>query len=141
MRKSLLLLCFSAASACFAQVSFSGLDLSAKNRLLFTATARHPDYGSFNTLFLADARTRSMRQLTLFPEEVLLLQDKDVLQIQNRYGVFRSEPGFTNIAPLSIFPSFVGGSQIQAGKIAPMQTSPTGATSCTPAQPPRPMVT
>ena len=108
MRKSLLLLCFSAASACFAQVSFSGLDLSAKNRLLFTATARYPDYGSFNTLFLADARTRSMRQLTWFPEEVLLLQGKDVLQIQNRYGVFRSEPGFTRIAPLSIFPSSSG---------------------------------
>ncbi len=126
MRKSLLLLCFSAASACFAQVSFSGLDLSAKNRLLFTATARYPDYGSFNTLFLADARTRSMRQLTWFPEEVLLLQGKDVLQIQNRYGVFRSEPGFTRIAPLTIFPSFVGGSQIQAGRIAPMETSPDG---------------
>ncbi|HTP58073.1 MAG TPA: polysaccharide deacetylase family protein, partial [Spirochaetia bacterium] len=72
------------------------------------------------------ARTRHTRQLTFFPEEILLLQDKDVLQIQNRYGVFRSGPGFTNIAPLPTFPSFVGGSQIQAGRIAPMQTSPDG---------------
>src|SRR5271157_3553355 len=97
MRKSLLFLFFCAASACFAQVTFSGLDLSAKDRLLFTASALYPDYGTFSTLFLADARTRRMRQLTWFPEEVLLLRDKDVLQIQNRYGVFRSEPGFTRI--------------------------------------------
>lgn len=126
MRKSLLLLFFSAASACFSQVTFSGLDLSAKDRLLFTASALYPDYGTFSTLFLADARTRRMQQLTWFPEEVLLLRDKDVLQIQNRYGVFRSEPGFTRIKPLPIFPSFVGGSQIRAGRIAPMQTSPDG---------------
>ena len=125
MRKSLLLLCFSAASA-FAQVTFSGLDLSPKDRLLFAASALYPDYGTFSTLFLADARTRGMRELTWFPEEILLLQDKDVLQIQNRFGVFRSGPGFTTIAPLSMFPSFVGGSQIQVGRIAPMQTSPDG---------------
>jgi peptidoglycan/xylan/chitin deacetylase (PgdA/CDA1 family) len=126
LRKSLLLLCFSVASACFAQVSFSGLDLSAKDRLLFASSARNPDYGNFSTLFLANVRTKSMRQLTFFPENVLLLQDRDVLQIQNRYGVFRSAPGFSTIAPLAIFPSFVGGSQIQVGRIAPMQTSPDG---------------
>ncbi len=126
MRKPLLLLFISAASACFAQVTFSSLDLSARDRLLFTASALYPDYGTFNTLFLADARTRGMRQLTFFPEDILLLQDKEVLQIQNRFGVFRSDPGFTNIAPLAMFPSFVGGSQIQSGRIAPMQTSPDG---------------
>jgi peptidoglycan/xylan/chitin deacetylase (PgdA/CDA1 family) len=126
MRKSLLLLFFSAASACFAQITFSGLDLSARDNLLFTASALYPDYGTFNTLFLADARTKRMRQLTFFPEDILLLQDKEVLQIENRYGVFRSGPGFTTIAPLAMFPSFVGGSQIQSGRIAPMQTSPDG---------------
>lgn len=126
MRKSLLLLCFSVASACFAQVSFSGLNLSSKNRLLFASTARCPDYGTFSTLFLADVRTKSMRQLTFFPENVLLLRDREVLQIQNRFGVFRSAPGFSAMAPLSTFPSFVGGSQIDVGRIAPMQTSPDG---------------
>jgi len=90
------------------------------------ASAPYPDYGTFNTLFLADARTKRMQQLTWFPEEVLLLQDNDVLQIHNRYGVFRSGPGFTNILPLPIFPSFVGGSQVQTGRIAPMETSPDG---------------
>ena len=126
MRKSLLLAYFVLASAAFAQVTFSGLDLSAKDRLLFGATTRGPDIGSYTTLFLADPRTKAMRQLTFFPEEVLLLQDKEVLQIQNRFGVFRSEPGFTKISPLGMFPSFAGGSQIQVGRISPMQTSPDG---------------
>ncbi len=128
LRKPLLLLCVSliSASAGFGQVSFSGLDLSADDRLLFAATTRCPEVGAYETLFLADARTRSMRQLTFFPEDVLLLQEREVLQIQNRFGVFRSEPGFGAIAPLAQFPSFVGGSQVQTGRIAPIRTSPDG---------------
>ena len=100
-------------------MSFSGLDLSPADRLLFTATTRGPDFGAFDTLFLADVRTKNLRQLTFFPEEIQLLQDKDVLQIQNRFGVFRSEQGFRNIAPLSMFASFVAGSQIQVGQASP----------------------
>jgi peptidoglycan/xylan/chitin deacetylase (PgdA/CDA1 family)/WD40 repeat protein len=107
-------------------VSFSGLDLSASDKLLFTASTASSDIGAFDTLFLADPRTRHLRQLTFYPEEVQLLQDKDVLQIQNRFGVFRSETDFRNIAPIAMFPSFVGGSQVQSGTIAPMQTSPDG---------------
>jgi peptidoglycan/xylan/chitin deacetylase (PgdA/CDA1 family) len=128
LRKTLLLLCVSliASAALFGQVSFSGLDLSVSDRLLFTATVRSPDQGNYDTLFLADARTKHMRQLTFFPEQILLLQDKDVLQIQNRFGVFRSQAGFQNIAPIAMFPSFTAGSQIESGAIAPMSTSPDG---------------
>jgi peptidoglycan/xylan/chitin deacetylase (PgdA/CDA1 family) len=128
LRKPRLLLFISlvSASAGFGQVSFSGLDLSATDRLLFAATTRCPEVGAYDTLFLADARTRALRQLTFFPEDVLLLQEQDVLQIQNRFGVFRSEPGFRAIAPLAQFPSFVGGSQVQMGRIAPIRTSPDG---------------
>ncbi len=127
MRKTLLLLCVSlAAASSHGQVSFSGADLSPADRLLFTATTMSTDVGQFDTLFLADPRTKHLRQLTFFPEEVQLLQDRDVLQIQNRFGVFRSEPDFRNISPLAMFPSFVAGSQIQTGTISPMQTSPDG---------------
>jgi peptidoglycan/xylan/chitin deacetylase (PgdA/CDA1 family)/WD40 repeat protein len=127
LRKTLLLLCLPlVAAVSFAQVSFSGLDLSPSDRLLFTASATSSDVGTFDTLFLADPQTRHLRQLTFYPEEVQLLQDKDVLQIQNRFGVFRSETDFRKIAPIAMFPSFVGGSQVQSGTIAPMQTSPDG---------------
>jgi peptidoglycan/xylan/chitin deacetylase (PgdA/CDA1 family) len=128
LRKTLLLLIITlaASAAGFAQVSFSGLDLSPADRLLFAATTRGPEFGAFDTLFLADVRTKHLRQLTFFPEEIQLLQDKDVLQIQNRFGVFRSEQGFRNITPLAMFASFTAGSQIQSGKLSPMRTSPDG---------------
>lgn len=128
LRKPLLLLFISlvAASAGAGQVSFSGLDLSPADRLLFTASARCPDFGAYDTLFLADVRTKSIRQLTFFPEEILLLQEGEVLQVQNRFGVFRSDAGFGGLAPLAQFPSFVGGSQVQTGRIAPIRTSPDG---------------
>ncbi len=127
MRKTLLLACLLlAAAVSFGQVTFSGLDLSASDRLLFKASVASSSAGAFDTLFLADPRTRSLRQLTFYPEEVQLLQDRDVLQIQNRFGVFRSQPDFGSLAPIAMFPSFVGGSQVQSGTIAPMQTSPDG---------------
>ncbi len=128
MRKTLLLLTLTmvAAGTGLAQVSFSGLNLSPRDRVLFTASVTSPEAGPYDTLFLADAATRKLRQLTFFPEQVLLLQDGDVLQIQNRFGVFRSSSGFANIAPLDLFPSFVAGSEIAMGKLAPMATSPDG---------------
>src|SRR5258706_12947071 len=110
MRKPLLLLCiFLTASSASAQVTFSGLDLSAADRLLFSATTRWPDSGSYDTLFLADARTRAMRQLTFFPEDVQLLQNGSVLQVQNRVGVFRSAGGLGSLARMAVLPSFVSG--------------------------------
>ena len=63
MRKTLLLLYVSlvATAAGFGQVSFSGLDLSTTERLLFSATTRCPEFGTFDTLFLAEARTLALR--------------------------------------------------------------------------------
>ena len=118
-----LLLAVSAASA---QTVFSGLDLSPADRLLFSAESRSPRLGSFSTLFLSDLRTRALRQLTFFPEEVLLLHDREVLQIHNRFGVFRSEPGFSGLSPVAGFPSFVAGSTVATGTTVPMVTSPDG---------------
>ncbi len=121
-----MLLCALLAVPAYADIAFTAYDLSSANKLLFGASAKSPDYGQYSTIFLGDVKDRSLRQLTFFPEEILLLQQKEVIQIQNRFGVFRSEPGFQNIAPIPLFPSFVTGSEIQNGKIAPMQTSPDG---------------
>jgi hypothetical protein len=126
LKKPIILLCAVLAVPAAADVAFTAFDLSSTNKLLFEAATRSPDYGGYSTLFLGDVKDRSLQQLTFFPEEILLLQQKDVIQIQNRFGVFRSGPGFQKIAPIPLFPSFVNGSEIQNGKIAPMQTSPDG---------------
>jgi peptidoglycan/xylan/chitin deacetylase (PgdA/CDA1 family) len=132
VRKPMLLIAGCAAAllavvpAASAPTSFSGLDLSASDRLLFTAESRSPRLGAFSTLVLADLRSRAMRQLTFFPEEALLLRDQEVLQIRNRFGVFRTAPGFGGFAPVAGFPSFVAGSPVASGDPVPLATAPDG---------------
>lgn len=115
-----------AASGAAAQVVFSGPDLSAADRLLVSARVSSPSDGAWDTLFLADAATRAMRQLTFYPEEALLLGDGDLLQIRNRFGVFRTGAGFAAPAPVPGLPAFTAGAPIAAGAIAPMAASPDG---------------
>jgi peptidoglycan/xylan/chitin deacetylase (PgdA/CDA1 family) len=108
------------------EVLFSDLNLSQENRLLFQAEEAVPGYGSYGTLFLADLKDERIEQLTFFPEEMMLLGSSNRLQIQNRFGVFRSDSDLTNMAPISRFPAFVNGRQIQTGKINPIKASPSG---------------
>ncbi len=85
-----------------AEVEFGGLDLTPDNRLLFRATVDLPDYGTYSTLFLADAGERKLSQLTFFPEKALVLNGE--LQVQNRFGVFRTRDGLKSMAPVDLFP-------------------------------------
>jgi peptidoglycan/xylan/chitin deacetylase (PgdA/CDA1 family) len=114
------------AGAGFAEARFSGLDLAEDNRLLFRSSVDAPDFGTYRTLFLADVETRELTQLTFFPERMSILPETGQLQIQNRYGVFRTDRNLGNLAPVADFTSFVGGSQIESGKVQPVRTSPDG---------------
>ena len=107
-----------------AEVEFGGLDLAPDNRLLFKATVDLPDYGSYSTVFLADAAQRRLGQLTFFPERTLLLNGE--LQIQNRFGVFRTRDGLKAMGPVGMFPSFVSGAQVDTGRLLPIESSPDG---------------
>ncbi len=117
------------------QVRFSGLDLNASSELLFTATTEAPDYGSYRTLFLADIPGNTRRQLTIFPERIQILGGDGRIQVQNRFGLFRSggpsdaDPGDTGpggFEAVSAFPAFVNGQDIQTGKIFGIGASPDG---------------
>jgi len=116
----------SAVIGAYAQVGFDGLDLAPDDRLLFTASAHSPEFGDYGTLFLSNLRDKSLRQLTFFPERVLLLNEKETLQIQNRYGVFRWTAESRKMVPIPQFSAFVNGASIQSGNVAPLQTSPNG---------------
>jgi hypothetical protein len=117
-----------AVPGAMAQAVFAGPDLSASDRLLVSARVTSPSDGPYETLFLADARTRSLRQLTFYPEEALLLRDGEVLQIRNRFGVFRTSAGFAGMAAVAGLASSApgGGATVAAGAIAPMAASPDG---------------
>ena len=126
-RLSIILLCLaSLGGAVAAEVIFSDLDLSAADRLLFRTQTDCPGYGSYGTLFLADLKGFTIKQLTFFPERVMLLEEKGILQLQNRFGVFRSDAELKRISPIATFPSFSSSSQVDSGKLNPLLSSPNG---------------
>ena len=127
--KRFALVCLFAALALapsMADVSFGGLDLNESNQILFTARTSSPGYGEFTTLFRADAETKELEQLTVFPEFMYFVQGGRALQIQNRFGVFRSDRSFTSVSPLGDFPGFTAGDQVEEGLLNPAQSSPDG---------------
>lgn len=77
-------------------------------------------------MFQADLSGESMQQLTFFPERIVLLEDGTKLQIENRFGIFRTDENFQNIHSVKEFPSFENGDDIQNGKISNVEASPDG---------------
>ena len=113
-------------SSAFGEVRFSGPDLAEFNTLMFTASADSPGLGKYSTLFSADLETKSMQQLSFYPEDILYLREVERFQVQNRYGIFRTDKKLQNIQPVNQFPSFVSGNQVQTGKINLIHASPDG---------------
>ena len=107
-------------------VNFSGLDLKEPGILLFRAEADSPLFGSYGTLLRADLSEKRMHQLTFFPENLTYLRETGQLQIQNRFGVFRTDKTLSSMAPVASFPSFVRGAEIREGKIINSSGSPDG---------------
>lgn len=68
-----------------------------------------------------------LEQLTFFPERITLLNGGEQLQISNRYGVFRTDNQLKSITPAPAFPSFVGGEDIETGKLVTPGSSPDGS--------------
>lgn len=110
----------------FSEVAFTGLNLSSDNQLLFTAQTFSPDLGDYSTGFQADLYKKTIKQLTFFPESAVLLQNEEQLQIQNRFGVFRTDLNLENITTVDKFSSFINGSEISSGKISKVGASPDG---------------
>jgi peptidoglycan/xylan/chitin deacetylase (PgdA/CDA1 family) len=110
----------------WSEVWFSGLDLSRSNQLLFRAEADCPGFGPYQTLFAAEVEKNRLRQLTFFPERAVFLAELGVLELQNRYGLFRSDPELKGLQPVPKVPSFVTEAQVESGKLDLELTSPNG---------------
>lgn len=122
-----ILLMTAALAPLAAEISFSGLDVSGEETLLFQSEAHSPGRGAYRTLFIAGLRQKAMRQLTVYPEDAFYLSQSGQFQIFNRFGLFRTDGNLNNMAPVSHFPAFVGGRRIATGKIPPLAASPDGA--------------
>lgn len=122
-----LLLALAGAASAHADLEFLGLDLSAQDRVLFTARVSIPGETGYDTLFSADAASGELTQMTFYPESVAVLDDGRRLQIRNRFGVFMTDRGFTNLQPVAGFPSFARGASVQQGRLVDSRPSPDGA--------------
>jgi peptidoglycan/xylan/chitin deacetylase (PgdA/CDA1 family) len=108
------------------EVWFADLDLSRSGQLLFRAEADCPGFGTYQTLFAADAEKGGLRQLTFFPERAVFLAEPGVLELQNRYGLFRSDSELKSLEAVGALPSFVTDGQVESGKLDLELASPDG---------------
>lgn len=129
-RTTLIIFLLTVTVSIYAEVTFGEIDLYSENETLFNADVDLPGNGNikkYSTLFQADLSTKLMQQLTFFPENVLYLSEKGLIQIGNRFGVFRSDRTLKKFQPVIEFPSFVNGSEIKTGKTPATVSSPDGS--------------
>lgn len=108
------------------EIQIKGVTLSENNELLFRLEADSPGYGLYKTLFKMNLNSNQIRQLTFFPEKMEYLEKSGLLQIYNRYGLFRSKINLKSFEPVEGHPSFTEDRQIQYGKSKSISTSSDG---------------
>ena len=120
------LLSIALVGALCGEVRFAGPDLSDDNLVVFKVRSDSPGWGAYDTLLTMDLETRTLTQLTHFPERLVYLAGKKVLQLQNRFGVFHSDPSLSNFRPYPLFPSLITDNRILQGSLSPVKISPNG---------------
>ncbi|MBN2441605.1 MAG: polysaccharide deacetylase family protein [Spirochaetales bacterium] len=110
----------------YPEAKFSGMDLGESNTLLFKLSTDSPGYGKYETLFQSQLKTGELKQLTCFPEQMILLKDSKEVRIHNRFGVFRVNTQLGEIEAIDLFSSFVKTNTLKVGKLPPIQSSPDG---------------
>jgi len=109
-----------------ADIQFSDLELSSADMLHFNIKVDNPGYGTYKTLMLSDIKSGNIKQLTFFPEKIMYLEDTGQFQIQNRFGIFRTDANLTNFTPIEQFSTFTRTFRLERGKIYPIYCSPDG---------------
>ncbi len=111
----------------WAELEYKGLDLGKDDSLLFSAQAELPGDGTYDTLFVSDLGGNGTAQLTVYPERITLIEGGARLQVQNRFGLFRSDRSLSGLAPVAGYPAFARGSAVRQGRLLPCATSPDGS--------------
>jgi peptidoglycan/xylan/chitin deacetylase (PgdA/CDA1 family) len=128
MKRSIALLALGLwVGAAWAELEYKGLDLGKDDSLIFSAQVELPGDGTYDTLFASDLSGTSTAQLTVYPERVSLVEGGARLQVQNRFGLFRSDSSLSGLAPVANYPAFARGSSVRQGRLVPCATSPDGA--------------
>ncbi|MDR2211383.1 MAG: polysaccharide deacetylase family protein [Spirochaetaceae bacterium] len=107
------------------KIRFSGLDIAGGDRLLFTADSRGGGAEAQGALFYARLDSRSLSQLSAFPEKMEVLGRGKILLVHNAFGSLRIP--VTGGLPQTFpgFPSFTGGA-LPGGRVETTSSSPDG---------------
>jgi peptidoglycan/xylan/chitin deacetylase (PgdA/CDA1 family) len=108
------------------KVVFSGLDLSADDRLIFRADADSGGGVRQSAFFVSRLTDLSVRQVTAFPEKMDLLENGGTLQIRNAFGALRIPVNGGLPQNIPGFPSFMEGSPVMGGRVEEMAASADG---------------
>ncbi len=128
MKRSIAILALTCmALAAWAELEYKGLDLGRDDNLLFSTQTELPGNGSYDTLFASDLNGTGTAQLTVFPELVTLVEGGSRLQVQNRFGLFRSDRSLSGLVPVAGYPAFARGSSVRQGRLVASSASPDGA--------------
>jgi peptidoglycan/xylan/chitin deacetylase (PgdA/CDA1 family) len=129
MKRSIALLALglSLSASSWAELEYKGPDLGKDNSLLFSARVDLPGDGTYDTLFVSDLGGSGTAQLTVYPEQLRLVEGGARIQVQNRFGLFRSDRSLSGLAPVAGYPAFARGSSVRQGRLIPCATSPDGA--------------
>jgi peptidoglycan/xylan/chitin deacetylase (PgdA/CDA1 family) len=129
MKRSIAILALSIALplAAVAELEYKGPDLGKDDSLLFAAQAELPGGSAVDSLFLSDLGGGGTAQLTVYPENLCLVEGGSRLQVQNRFGLFRTGPSLSALAPVQGYPAFARGSSVRQGRLLPGAASPDGA--------------
>ena len=113
--------------AAWAELEYKSLDLGRDDSLLFSTQTELPGDGPYDSLFASDLNGGGTAQLTVFPERITLVEGGARLQVQNRFGLFRSDRSLSGLSPVVGYPAFARGSAVRLGRLLPCATSPDGA--------------
>jgi len=129
MKRSISILAISLAlsASAWAELEYRGPDLGRDNSLLFAARAELPGGQAIDSLFVSDLEGGGTAQLTVYPEDLCLVEGGSRLQVQNRFGLFRTGPSLGALTPVAGYPAFARGSSVRQGKLLPCSASPDGA--------------
>ncbi|MDR0323865.1 MAG: polysaccharide deacetylase family protein [Treponema sp.] len=102
-------------------ISFSGLNISNDDRLLFKT-----EFESQNALFISTLSDMSMRQLTAYPEKLQLVDNGRTIYVTNRFGAARIPVEGGLPVQLPVYPSFAQGNVPLKGRTQELAASPDG---------------
>jgi len=106
---------------CLSGISFSELNLSGDDRLLFRA-----DFEGRHAIFFSRLADMSIQQLTAFPEKLQVVDNGRTVLVLNRFGASMIPASGGLPAPLPGYPSFTQGFVPLKGSLQEFAASPDG---------------